>query len=197
MGISARQTSFAAVLFASCGLLPAVGWAQALALSYNLNTTPHQAYPPVSLLDRCGGGLQWIMPLAGPCNIHPPSSTFAYHVSADSYSVGNTHQAVSKVETRDSRNAVRRDSPEATAPAESLPLLGSTADTRFLRMAGGKDALTGNVKTVDLMFRFGPKYRVRSSEEGWEIYKFTDVVHENRITTNAKALGVELLFPFQ
>lgn len=197
MSISARQTCFAAVLFASCGLLPAVGWAQALALSYNLNTTPHQAYPPVSLLDRCGG-LQWIMPLAGTCNIHPPSSTFAYPATAASYFVGTTHEAVSKVEKKDSSNGVRRVSPEATsAPAESLPLLGSATDTRFLRIAGGKDALMGNAKTVDLMFRFGPKYRLRSSEEGWEIYKFTDVAQENRATTNAKALGVELLFPFQ
>ena len=197
MGISARQTCFAAVVFASCGVMPADGWAQALALSYNLNTTPHQAYPLVSLLERCGG-LQSIRPLANACNIHPPSSTYAYHASAATYAVGATDEAVSKVEKKDdSRNAVRRVSPEPNpAPVESLPLLGSATDTRVLRMAGGKDALTGNSKTVDLMFRFGPKYRLRSGEESSEIYKFTDVAYETRATTT-KALGVELLFPFQ
>jgi hypothetical protein len=38
---------------------------------------------------------------------------------------------------------------------------------------------------------------MRSGEEGWEVYKFSDVTSENRTQSGMKNLGVELLFPFQ
>jgi hypothetical protein len=67
----------------------------------------------------------------------------------------------------------------------------------LLRSAGGKESLIANAKAVDLLFRFGSKYRLRSADDGWELYKFTDPAYESRLQNNLKALGVELLFPFQ
>jgi hypothetical protein len=39
---------------------------------------------------------------------------------------------------------------------------------------------------------------LRSTEDGWDVTRFKDVTSENRTqSSGVKALGVELLFPFQ
>ena len=56
----------------------------------------------------------------------------------------------------------------------------------------------GAEKIVDLNLRFGSKYRMRNGDEGWEVYKYKDVTAENRLpSAGTKAVGVELLVPFQ
>ena len=37
----------------------------------------------------------------------------------------------------------------------------------------------------DVSFRFGSKYRMKSADEGWEVYKFSDVTSENRTQSGA------------
>jgi hypothetical protein len=81
---------------------------------------------------------------------------------------------------------------------QEVPALGLPAtDPRMLRVGGGTEALTGNVRSVDLMFRFGSKYRLKGGDENSQLYKFTDVAYDSRLQNSAKAVGLELLFPFQ
>ncbi|MGZ5094469.1 MAG: hypothetical protein ACXWCY_16430 [Burkholderiales bacterium] len=95
---------------------------------------------------------------------------------------------------RDSESASRE--PTVT-PVYEIPLLGSSeANARLPRLEAGKD-LTANSRTVDLNFRFGSRYRRMTSDDGWGAYQFTDVAYESRVQNNIKALGLELLFPFQ
>jgi hypothetical protein len=84
--------------------------------------------------------------------------------------------------------------------ADELPALGGGApEQRYLRSAGGRDALIGSSRTADLLLKFGSKHRLRSSEEGgWDWYRFTDTTYQTHLQNNGhKALGVELLVPFQ
>jgi hypothetical protein len=128
----------------------------------------------------------------------------AYTVDADDSAAYHRSSVVYEAARKEAPYPTRGEAAEAAvsavepgaAPPE-LPLLGSPGvDARLLR-AGAKEALTGSVRTVDLMFRFGSKYRLRSADDGWELYKFTDPAYESRLQNNLKALGVELLFPFQ
>jgi hypothetical protein len=66
-----------------------------------------------------------------------------------------------------------------------------------VRVLGGREALGASLKTVDLMLRLGSKYRLKSAEDGWEVYKFTDSPYESRFQNTIKAIAVELLIPFQ
>ena len=74
--------------------------------------------------------------------------------------------------------------------AVELPTLG-TSEPRYLRSAGGREALIGS-RSADLSLRIGSKHRFKSEES------FTDTVYQNHVSNNGhKAVGVELLVPFQ
>lgn len=98
--------------------------------------------------------------------------------------------------------------PENLAVYEPVPVAGQTElpelgqpefMPRLLRAAGGREALLANSRTADLLLRVGSKFRLRGSDEGgWEWYRFTDTTYDNYVKSNGhKALGVELLVPFQ
>jgi hypothetical protein len=188
---SLRRSCVAAA--AACAVLwcaPAL--AQSLSLSYQLDPVNAPASPrSLPIVDRCSG-LSWAASLAAACFVEASARA----------PLAATPPPAPVPETKDLAAAPRKsgaDSYTATEIAASsfeLPVLGSPADARLLR-AAGRDAY-GTAKAVDLNFRFGSKYRMRSGEEGWELYKFSDVTSENRTQSNGmRNLGVELLFPFQ
>jgi hypothetical protein len=188
---SLRRSCVAAA--AACAVLwcaPAL--AQSLSLSYQLDPVNAPASPKsLPIVDRCSG-LSWAASLAAACFVEASARA----------PLAATPPPAPVPETKDLAAAPRKsgaDSYTATETAASsfeLPVLGSPADARLLR-AAGRDAY-GTAKAVDLNFRFGSKYRMRSGEEGWELYKFSDVTSENRTQSNGmRNLGVELLFPFQ
>jgi hypothetical protein len=188
---SLRRSCVAAA--AACAVLwcaPAL--AQSLSLSYQLDPVNAPASPrSLPIVDRCSG-LSWAASLAAACFVEASARA----------PLATTPPPAPVPETKDLAAAPRKsgaDSYTATETAASsfeLPVLGSPADARLLR-AAGRDAY-GTGKAVDLNFRFGSKYRMRSGEEGWELYKFSDVTSENRTQSNGmRNLGVELLFPFQ
>jgi hypothetical protein len=192
MFTSLRRSCIAAA--AACAVLwcaPAL--AQSLSLSYQLDPVNAPASPrSLPIVDRCSG-LSWAASLAAACFVE---------ASARAPLAATPPPPAPVPETKDLAAAPRKsgvDSYTATEIAASsfeLPVLGSPADARLLR-AAGRDAY-GTAKAVDLNFRFGSKYRMRSGEEGWELYKFSDVTSENRTQSNGmRNLGVELLFPFQ
>jgi len=88
------------------------------------------------------------------------------------------------------------ESAPAAATSE-LPDLGRASERA--RSGTGKDALIANSKAADLLLKVGSKLRGRSSEEGgWEWYRFSDTTYDNYVKSQGhKALGVELLVPFQ
>ncbi|MDB5904971.1 MAG: hypothetical protein JWM26_3849 [Betaproteobacteria bacterium] len=186
-----RSCVAAAAAFAVPWCAPAL--AQSLSLSYQLDpvNAPASArsHP---IVDRCSG-LSWAASLAAACFVQASARA----------PLATTPPPAPVPETKDLAAAPRKsaaDSYTATETAASsleLPVLGSPADARLLR-AAGRDAYIGTAKAVDLNFRFGSKYRMRSGEDGWELYKFSDVTSENRTQSNGmRNLGVELLFPFQ
>jgi len=80
---------------------------------------------------------------------------------------------------------------------QELPVLGFAVKQQAMqRAAGSGEALTGNVRSIDLMFRFGSKYGLKSGDDN-SLYRFTDVAYESRLLNSAKAIAVELLLPFQ
>lgn len=171
-----RKTCFAAAFSAVSLWLAASAGAQGLALSYNLNVNSDPAQPAVyGAANRCSG-FNWVSSL-GAC----------------------TRDLLTRV-SAGSRDAAPESPPtfEPAVPNSELPTLGVPVPESILRGAGGKEALIGNAKAVDVLFRFGSKYRLRSAEEGWEWYRFTDVGDEIRRKNSVhKAVGVELLVPFQ
>lgn len=199
MDISVAQRCVAAGLIASCGL-PSGVYAQSLALSYGLNVKSDSTYGSVSTVDRCAG-VRWSASLAPSCTFRLSSTSpfDAKNGAVPKFRISEIDGATKGLPVvGGASSAAPYPSSESSPMIAELPLLGSpAADTRLLRVAGGKEALTGNVKTIDLMFRFGSKYRLRSGDEGWELYKFSDLASGGRLESNVKALGVELLVPFQ
>jgi hypothetical protein len=192
MIINSRHTGLAAALIASSCICAGAG-AQSLSLSYKLdpiNARTAQAAAPV--VDRCAG-LSWAASLATACI---PEGWRRASPQAPS-------DAASALGPSDAAAQGRPPAPES-APADGgvsaieLPLLGSQgADARLLRVASGNDPTTGS-KSVDLLVRFASKYRLKSTDEGLEVYRFKDVTSENRTQgSGVKGLAVELLFPFQ
>jgi len=166
---------------------------QSLSLSYQLDVRAETARPAPTV-NRCAG-FHWaslagcgrdfltkINPLA-PREVRAVSLSTDSTVSSDA--TGST--SASPVENV----AVR---------ADDLPLLGgSAAEQRYIRSAGGREALIGSSRSADLLLKFGSKHRLRSSEEGgWDWYRFNDTTYQTHLQNNGhKALGVELMVPFQ
>lgn len=74
-----------------------------------------------------------------------------------------------------------------------LPTLVSAQQPRAARTPLMRDALLGSNRSADLLLRVGSKHRYSPSEES-----FTDANYQAHVQNNAhKALGVELLVPFQ
>ena len=169
--------------------------AQSLTLSYKLDPVPaNRSQQAPALVDRCIG-LTWSASPGAACGSASFGSALAARASASESARAATRPA--------ELAAVQRDVPEsASAPAETftgfaLPALGSaSSDGRLLRAA--RDVPVEAGKTLDLLFRFASKYRLRNTGEGWDVIKFKDVTSENRTqASGVKALAVELLFPFQ
>ena len=74
-----------------------------------------------------------------------------------------------------------------------LPTLGSAEQPRAARPSSTRDALLGSNRSADLLLRVGSKHRYSPNDES-----FTDANYQAHMQNNAhKALGVELLVPFQ
>jgi hypothetical protein len=175
MGFITRTFSVGAALAALLFVATSSAHAQ-LALSYKLDVRAERGQQAEVSVNRCAG-FNWVTSI-GACG--------------------------REVLTRITQNA-RSEGPATFEPATTpaggeLPDLGTPERApRLLRSGGGKEALLASSKTADLLLRFGSKYRLRSNEEGgWDYYRFTDTTYENHIKTRGhKAVGVELLVPFQ
>ena len=169
----------AALAVPALWLAPSAG-AQGLALDYKLNVNSESAQPRAMSSNRCAG-LNWLTSL-GACG-------------------RDLLMRISSAARTEAEGPSAADSPptfEPALPNAELPNLGVPLAEPVLRSGGGKEALVGNSKAVDVLFRFGSKYRLRSADEGWEWYRFTDYAYENRRSNSLhKAVGVELLVPFQ
>ena len=170
------------------------GAQSSLALTYKLNAVESpRSEPAAPQIHRCAG-LNWGTSLEPSCDRQALASAAGSRPDPEPDAV-HSPSANSSVPP-----ARARSSEGASAAGEgSLPDLPiPSADARSVRPAAGSEALTGNVKTVDLMFRFGSKYRMRTADEGWEVYKFSDASYDNRApSTGTRAVAVELLVPFQ
>lgn len=197
-----RLTVSRTALAVSAGVLIAASAApaaaQSLSMSYNLDPISAPQLPKASpIFNRCAG-FTWAATLATSC-------------IAEATAV----RVISAVVARRAEGAAS-DSAEAAPPTRvadtagtytdgaprryELPTLGNP-QTRVIRAAGGRDDYVGNARSVDVNLRFGSKYRMRSGDEGWEVYRFNDPTTESRLQqTNGggvKQVGVELLVPFQ
>src|SRR5688500_18499338 len=194
MVINTRHSLVSAAMAAVClGAVCTPAAAQSLALSYKLDpANAPQSAKTAGPVDRCAG-LSWWGALTAGCAARVLSPAAA--ADALAAPVGRAAEAVPSLLGGDATYSVADAQPRRL----ELPLLGSgPAEPRLVRMAGGKDDYIGNARNVDVNFRFGSKYRMRSGEDGsFEVYKFKDVTSENRIgSSGLKNLGVELLFPF-
>jgi hypothetical protein len=147
-----------------------------LALSYKLDVHTERSQQPEISVNRCAG-FNWVTSI-GACG----------------------REVLTRI-TQSTRSQNSATYEPAAAPASGeLPDLGAPERVpRFLRSGGGREALLASSKTADLLLRFGSKYRLRTNDEGgWDYYRFSDTTYENHIKTRGhKAVGVELLVPFQ
>jgi hypothetical protein len=196
---SLRHSTVAAAVAACSGALCLPAMAQSLSLSYKLDpvNAPATAKTP-AIVGRCSG-LSWAASLAAACFVDAGASAAVAAAPPPSPAAAAPEANEAAVSPRRPDVADTYSAADTPTPSSfELPLLGSPPrDARLLRAAGGRDSYIGNARPVDLNFRFGSKYRMRSGEEGWEVYKFSDVTSENRTQSGMKNLGVELLFPFQ
>lgn len=164
-----------AAAFAALSIAATSAHAQ-LAMSYRLDVRPDTAEHAPAVVNRCAG-FNW-MSSVGACG-----RELLVRITPGG---------------RADRSATVESS-EVAAGAE-LPTLGTPSpELRLVRSAGGRETLIGSSKTADLLFRFGSKFRTKSSEEGgWERHRFRDTSYDNYVEANGhKAVGVELLVPFQ
>lgn len=193
--IPLRVSHGAAALAASASLMAAAPLCaqQSLSLSYKLDVRA-EAAQPVAAVNRCAG-FHWAS-LAGCgrdllARIAPLAERAVRAVSP------STDGAVI-VDATGSTSAASVEN--VAMRGDDLPMLGGGApEQRYVRAAGGREALIGSSRTADLLLKFGSKHRLRSSEEGgWDWYRFNDTTYQTHLQNNGhKALGVELLVPFQ
>lgn len=147
-----------------------------LAMSYRLDVRPDTPEHTPAAVNRCAG-FNWMSSL-GACG----------------------RELLSRVAPAGRNDSGATFPPSEVAGMSDLPPMGTPApESRLQRSAGGREALTGSSKSADLLFRFGSKLRSKNSEEGgWDSHRFTDTTYDNYVKTNGhKAVGVELLVPFQ
>jgi hypothetical protein len=166
-----------------------------LALTYTLNAVESaRSGAATPQIHRCAG-LNWGTSLEPSCDRQALAS--AALMSRPDPGPNAAHPQTANPGAPAARARSSEVAPAAVdASLPDLPISGSG-----VRPAGGSEVLTGNVKTVDLIFRFGSKYRMRSADEGWEVYKFSDASYDTRDartpSTGARVVAVELLVPFQ
>jgi len=200
MKIKVTSLCGAAIVGVCTSLACGAAIAQNLALTYQLEPKTDLAPQAPRMIDRCFGST-WAASFGVGCGTPTADATVPLPGESEPLLSANKPAASTEVLPSEATGNQRRDSAESVGgPADAysvLPVLRSpTPETGPVRIAGSKEALLGNSKTVDLMFRFGTKYRLRTGDEGWDVYKFSDAAYENRVQNNQKAVGVELLFPF-
>lgn len=147
-----------------------------LALSYKLDVGTPRAEQPEVVVSPCAG-LNWMTSI-GACG----------------------RELLARVAHAGRPDNLAVFEPAPGSAQSELPDLGRPErEPRFLRSAGGKEALVANSKTADFLLRIGSKFRLRGADEGgWEWYRFSDVNYDNHVKVNGhKSVGVELLVPFQ
>lgn len=147
-----------------------------LAMSYKLDVGTQRAEQPDVVVNRCAG-LNWMTSI-GACG----------------------REVLSKIAHVGRGESAASFEPASVPMIAELPELGAPERApRLLRPGGAKEALLATSKTADLLLRVGSKLRLRGNDEGgWEWYRFTDTTYENHVKNNGhKAVGVELLLPFQ
>ena len=147
------------------------------------------------MVNRCTG-LTWAASLATSCIAELAAVRVVTAVAARRAEAGAAAESV------DEAGAPRTSATYSDAAPRryELPTL-ATPESRVVRAAGGREEYIGSARAVDLNVRFGPKYRMRSGDEGWEVYKSNDAATENKLQQNngggVRQVGVELLVPFQ
>ena len=166
-----------------------------LSMTYQiLGINAEAAKPAPTVADRCSP-LTWVASLGacgGSLAEDTPQSARAARADAE-------RQDAPLASARDALAPTRVASDPATprsvslAPVE-LPSLGSNPEPRVARAASGRaETLLGSSRTADLLLRVGSKHRLRSNDES-----FTDANYQAHVQNNShKALGVELMVPFQ
>ena len=168
-----------AVLAAAVAAAVVPASAQSLALTYKLDARPYAGEHAPEAINRCAG-FNWMTSI-GACGRELFGRVAPQRAAEGIYTRSNAF-----------------DPTDVTAVPD-LPSLGANAPDPRVRPAGGRDALIGSTRSADLLLRLGSKHRSKGSEEsGWDVYKFTDMKYETHVQNNGhKALGVELLVPFQ
>ncbi|HEX2829098.1 MAG TPA: hypothetical protein VHP37_22305 [Burkholderiales bacterium] len=185
--------AFAVTAFA----LSAPAAAQSLSLTYNLDPITASQLPKASpIVNRCTG-LTWAATLATACIAELTAVRVITAVAAKRAEAAPPEA----VDDGGKPAGASGTYVDGTPRRYELPTLGTPSESRVIRAAGGRDDYIGNARAVDLNFRFGPKYRMRSGDEGWEVYKFNDAATENKLQQSngggVRQVGVELLVPFR
>lgn len=184
---------------AACLAVPAYARAEEqkrpLSMTYQLlGIKPEAAKPAPTAANRCAA-LTWVASI-GACGrdllakIAPRiERTARAQADGGEDSAGVADSSVSNERRVAADPAVSRSDTVATV---QLPTLGSV-ESRVVRAAPGRDAMLGNNRSADLLLRVGSKHRYSPNDES-----FTDANSQAHMQNNAhKALGVELLVPFQ
>ena len=195
MASKKRACCVAAALVATvlCGT-PALAQ-QTLTLSYKLDVKRDAVQPAPALFTRCAG-FNWVASV-GACGrdllarIAPVAERLAKAVplpgDTDTASTAPAPAAETTLAGTDAAPPARLEAPE-------LPLGLTPPDTtRTLR------PVTASSRAPDLLLRLGSRHRIKSNEEGaLEGGRFLDTTYQSHLYNNGhKALGVELLVPFQ
>jgi hypothetical protein len=172
--------------------------AQSLSLTYNLDPVNAPQLPKASpIVNRCTG-FTWAAALATSC-IAEMTAVRVINAVAAKRAEGSAAESAEQAAPRSPETAGAYA--DATPRRYELPTLGSPSESRLIRAAGGRDDFVGNARSVDLNLRIRSKYRMRSGDEGLEVYRFTDAPTENRLQQSngggVRQVGVELLVPFQ
>lgn len=186
-------------VLAACVAVPAYAQAEEqkrpLSMTYQLlGIKPEAAKPAPISANRCAA-LTWVSSI-GACGrdllakIAPRTERTARAQDSEAEdSAGVADSSVSAARRVAADPAVSRSHAVATV---QLPTLGS-AEPRAVHAASGRDALLGSNRSADLLLRVGAKHRYSPNDE-----TFTDANYQAHVQNNAhKALGVELLVPFQ
>ena len=215
---SSKAVVFAPSAIVLSAALAAPAAAQSLSLSYKLDPVQVRETAKASpIVNRCSG-LTWATSFAAACIAEAAAARVASAVAAlraeatpvepigesgvagrranPVEHMGESGVAGRKVEAAGAAGAYA--AAEGGARRSELPALGSPADARVIRSAGGRENYIANARSVDVSLRLGSKYRMKGGEHGVEVYKFQDVTSENRLhSSGMKNVGIELLVPFQ
>ena len=99
------------------------------------------------------------------------------------------------------RELLARIAPARERPVGSVPAADDAASREAAASAppAPAESVPLRSRAADLMLRLGSKHRFKATEDsGAEWYRFSDTTYQTHLQNNGhKALGVELLVPFQ